>query len=454
MSKILSFVTSYVSYSLLLYNFKGGKQKCYNNPGKRACRQKGDTVTSRERVERTVNRQTPDRIPVDLGGMKASGISVFAYNRLKKYLGLSGTPKVLDARFMLAAVEEEVRHRFHIDVMPLDIENALWWTRNEEWLPEKLHDGTVVLFPPHTKIRKEPDGVWILLNQDNTPTSYRMPKGGFYFDDISFNKTGKKFNPSDFRPSSTIPDEHLDSVSRYGRYLYQNTDYGLLGWGCGVCFLGLSLITNSADNVTMGMPDEWMVMLMTEKDTCHEMMDRSVEASIGCLKLLREAVGDYCFAWGIAADDSGTQRREFINPDLSAEMLKPHYKKLCSWIHKNTGWKTFLHSCGSVYNLIPHFIDAGVDILNPVQTSAEGMSPERLKSEFGDKLIFWGGGCDTQNVLGRATPEEIRLHVRKRMEIFAKGGGYVFNQVHNIQANVPPENIVAMFDAAHEYGTC
>ena len=132
--------------------------------------------------------------------------------------------------------------------------------------------------------------------------------------------------------------------------------------------------------------------------------------------------------------------------------MKPHYKKLCGWIHRNTGMKTFFHCCGSIYHLIPHLIDAGVDILNPVQTSAANMEPARLKKEFGDKIVFWGGGCDTQQVLAKAAPEEIRRHVKERLSIFAPGGGYVFNQVHNIQANVPPENIIAMLDAAYEYG--
>jgi uroporphyrinogen decarboxylase len=163
-------------------------------------------------------------------------------------------------------------------------------------------------------------------------------------------------------------------------------------------------------------------------------------------------VGSRCFAWGIASDDSGTQRGEFIKPSLWAEMMKPHYRQLCDWVHKNTPWKTFLHSCGSIYNLIPHFIEAGIDILNPVQTSAANMDPARLKREFGGKIVFWGGGCDTQSVLGGATPEEVREHVRERLGIFAPGGGYVFNQVHNIQRNVPTENVIAMLDAAREFG--
>jgi uroporphyrinogen decarboxylase len=302
---------------------------------------------------------------------------------------------------------------------------------DNEWTARRLFDGTEVLFPPGTKISEDAAGDWILLASDGSPTSFRMPKNGHYFDDVSFNQ-GARIDPQEFRPVSDIPDEHLEILGQYGRSLYQNTDYAILGWGFGVCFLGLSLIT--------------------EKETCHEMMDRSVEATIKCLGLVKQAVGDYCFAWGIAADDSGTQRGEFIRPELWAEMLKPHYKKLCDWIHANTEWKVFLHCCGSVYHLVPHFIEAGIDILNPVQTSAANMAPDRLKREFGDRLVFWGGGCDTQTVLGCATPEEIRQHVKERIATFGSNGGYVFNQVHNIQANVPPENILAMFDAAYEFG--
>jgi uroporphyrinogen decarboxylase len=411
-------------------------------------------MTSRERVNKAINFQQPDRVPIDLGGMKASGITVGAYNRFKEYLGLSSKTKVYDTRLMLAMVDEEVRKRFHIDVIPLDLETALWWAKNKEddWVPKRLFDGKEVLFPPGTKIKEDENGDWVLLNPDDSPTSYRMPKDGFYFDDTGFDKSSCKFNPKEFNPIKTISDEKMKILASYGKHLYENTDYAILGWGSGICFVGLSIIADKANIVTLGMPSEWMMMLLTEKETCHEMMDRAVEASISCLKLINEAVGDYCFAWGIAADDTGTQRGEFIKPDLWVEMMKPHYKKLCDWIHKNTKMKTFFHCCGSIYHLIPHFIDAGIDILNPVQTSAANMEPERLKKEFGKKIVFWGGGCDTQRILNSATPEEIRQHVKERLRIFSHGGGYVFNQVHNIQANVPPEHIVAMLDSAYKNG--
>jgi hypothetical protein len=324
---------------------------------------------------------------------------------------------------------------------------------DSQWVPRTLFDGSPVLLPPGTAIREDEDGGWTLLAADGSPSSFRMPRGGYYFDDTAFNRGGR-IDPGAFRPQSNIPDESLRLMQDYAGGLYRSTDYALLGWGFGVCFLGLSLITDRSSNVTQGMPDEWMMMLMTEKETCHEMMDRSVEATISCLRLVNEAVGKYCFAWGIASDDSGTQRCEFINPDLWAEMIKPHYAKLCDWVHRDTRMKTFLHSCGSIPRLIPHLIEAGVDILNPVQTSAADMDPERLKNEFGRKIVFWGGGCDTQSVLPASTPEAVREHVKERMAIFAPGGGYVFTQVHNIQAKVPTENVEAMLDAAFEFGGC
>jgi hypothetical protein len=409
-------------------------------------------MTSRQRVWKTVNHQIPDRVPIDLGGMGASGIAVSAYDRLKRYLGLRTPSRVGSTCSMIAVVEEEVLRRFHVDTVPLDLAAIVSLSRPaSEWVPRRLFDGTEVLLPPGTNIAAQADGSWVLLQADGSPSTFVMPKDGFYFDDLSFNKSGR-IDTKNFRLISDIPDERLELLRRYGRSLYENTDYALLGWGCGISFLGMSWVTSDATSVTQGLPDEWMIMLMTEKDACHEMMDRAVDATIQCLKLAHEAVGDYCFAWGIGSDDSGTQRREFIQPRLWAEMIKPHYKQLCDWIHTHTAWKTFLHSCGSVRHLLPHFIEAGVDILNPVQTSAANMDPAQLKGAFGERLVFWGGGCDTQRLLDHGTPEEIRAQVRQRLEVFSPGGGYVFNQVHNIQANVPPENIVAMLDTAYEHG--
>jgi uroporphyrinogen-III decarboxylase len=411
-------------------------------------------MNSRERVLRAVNFLPTDRVPIDLGAMKASGISVKAYNRVKERLNIHSMTRVWDPMSMIASVEEEVMRRFHVDVVPLDVSSVTHDILPErELVPMTLYEGAEGLFPPDINIATDSEGRWVLLDHDGKPTSFRMPREGYYFDDLSFNRPGSVIDPKAFRPINGFTDEQLNAIHARGKLLHDNTEYAILGWGGGVCFLGLSsLIKDRFSNVAMGVPSEWVIMLMTEKETCHEMMDKSVEASIMCLKQLHHAVGDYCFAWGIAADDSGMQSGEFISPELWEEMIKPHYTKLCDWIHRNTKWKTFLHSCGSIYNLIPHMIDAGIDILNPIQISAANMDTARLKKEYGGKIVFWGGGCNTQQVLQTASPEEVRDHVREQLRILKPGGGYVFNQVHNIQANVPTDNIIAMLDAAYEFG--
>lgn len=407
-------------------------------------------MTSRERVWRTVHRLPVDRLPLDLGGMKASGINASAYHRVKRRIGMATPTRVSDARFMIAEVEDDFRRRFHLDVTPLDWSMAFNSQRPEaDWVPRTMFDGTPVLLPPETRIGEDAEGNWLLLDAAGRPTSYRMPRNGHYFDDISFDD-GQPIDPNAFRPVHQLPEEQVKAFASYARRLQDDGDTALLGWGFGVCFLGMSLITDRASNVTQARPSEWMMMLMTEKDTCHDMMDRAVDASISCLRQVYQAIGDACFAWGIAADDSGTQRGEFIAPDLWAEMIKPHYARLCAWIHAHTRMKTFLHCCGSIYNLIPHLIEAGVDILNPVQIAAANMDPVKLKREFGDRLIFWGGGCDTQGVLGRVPADEVRRHVRQNVSVYGRGGGYVFNQVHNIQSDVPTDNIIAMLEAAYE----
>ena len=274
---------------------------------------------------------------------------------------------------------------------------------------------------------------------------------GFYFDFMRSTMSEQKIDPKAFKPRDTVSDEELDSLVKRAKYLYENTDKALLGWGASISMLGLSALLS--DNITQGSLNEWLCMLMLEKETANEMMGRYVDAVIKCLTLYHQAVGDYCFAWGVASDDAGTQRACLIRPEVFDEMIKPHYKRLCDWVHTNTNWKTYLHSCGSVYDYIGYWIEAGIDILNPVQISAVNMSPEKLMEDFGGKIVFWGGGCDTQKVLPLGTPEEVMEHVKHNISIFGSGqGGYVFNQVHNIQHDVPVENVDAMFEADYEYG--
>ena len=408
-------------------------------------------MNSRERVLKAVNFEKPDRVPIDLGGMRASGINAVVYDKLKKRAGIQTPTKIHDNMQILAEVELEVLDHLHADIIPLDASDADWaGMKAEEGIARKLFCGQEVYFAPNTNIKENEDGSWDLLDNDNKAYAH-MPKDGLYFDFVIPAMTGAKLDPRLFKPTDTVSDERLEILAQRGKYLYENTDKAILGWGASITVVGLSALLGP--NITQGMLNEWLCLLMTEKETAHEMMDKYVDATINCIKLYHQAVGDYCFAWGVGADDAGTQRSEFISLDLFMEMITPHYKKLCDWVHANTDWKTFLHSCGSIYNYIPGWIDAGIDIINPVQISAANMEPEALVREFGGKVVFWGGGCDTQRVLPLETPDEVKEHVKYNISIFGSGnGGHIFNQVHNIQQNVPVENVEAMFKSAYENG--
>lgn len=408
-------------------------------------------MNSRERVLRAVNFQNPDRTPIDLGGIRASGINAAVYGKLKKRMGINTPIKIHDTMQILAEVEMEVIERLHVDVVPLDAGDAEWVCQDaRRGVRKRLFCGLDVYFPPDTNITAEKDRSWALRNPSGKAFA-RMPENGFYFDFITPTMASKRIDPVAFQPRDTVADEELEIMARHAKFLHENTDKAILGWGACISLMGLSALL--ADNITQGSLDEWLIMLMREKETAHDMMGRYVDAVINKIKLYHQAVGDYCFAWGIASDDAGTQRGELIAPDLFAEMIKPHYKRLCDWVHASTNWKTYLHSCGSIYHYIPEWIDAGIDILNPVQISAANMEPQRLMDDFGGRIVFWGGGCDTQKILPLGTAQEIREHVRSNLGFFTRGnGGYIFTQVHNIQQNVPVENLEAMFAAAYEFG--
>jgi uroporphyrinogen decarboxylase len=352
---------------------------------------------------------------------------------------------------LLAEVELEILDKYHLDVIPVEGTGSAWYRMQpHQGLRKNLFCGQEVYFPPDTHIAEEPDGSWVL--QDANGKAYaRMPNDGYYFDFIRTTMAGRKIDPKSFQPNNTVTDEELQTLSDNSEFLYNNTDKALLGWGASISMLGLSALLS--DNITQGSLDEWLILLMTEKETAHDMMGRFTDAVIERTRLYHQALADRCLIWGIASDDAGTQKNGLICPDLFREMIKPYYKRLCDWVHKNTTWKTFLHSCGAIHDYIADWIEAGVDILNPVQISAANMEPHKLMKDFGGKVVFWGGGCDTQHVLHQAPPEQVRNHVRDNLECFKKGtGGYVFTQVHNIQQNVPAENVDAMLKAAYEFG--
>ena len=408
-------------------------------------------MNSRQRVHAAIHFQKPDRIPIDLGAMRATGINAILYDRLKRNLGLNTPTKVHGTLDVLAQVEPEIVDRFHVDVLPLEANLCAWNAADySAGAKQTLYGGTTVWFPPKTNITREPNGDYLMRDASGKAFAC-MPANGFYFDFIGGTMSGSGIDPKKFKPSGDVSDEVLTAFAARAKFLYENTDKALFGWGSGISFMGLSFLLT--DNITQGSLDEWLVMLMAEKEVANDMMARSTEAAIERTKLFHQAAGKYFEVWGVASDDAGTQRGCLIAPELFSEMITPHYKKLCDWIHANTQWRTFLHSCGSIYEYIQPWIDSGIDILNPVQISAANMEPQRLVKDFGGKVVFWGGGCETQKMLPLGTPQAVRQHVRENLRTFGSGnGGFVFAQVHNIQPNVPVENVIAMLDAAYEFG--
>ena len=408
-------------------------------------------MTSRERVLKALNHEEPDRVPLDLGGTFVTGIAAGALHRLRQHLGLEDRRvKVFDLLQMLGEVEMDLVDRLHLDVLPIERPAVAFGIRNDNWKPWQLFDGTPVLVPGGFNVDTGPEGDWLLrpLNRSDRPPVARMPKDGFYFDAIGYGEWDTEFKPpslQELRKTAgqrwIVQDELLNHFSSRARRLRRDTDKALVlgAWGAtGVHYVG---------SLT-----EFLCLLASDREYVADLFMLAAEASIRNLELLWEAVGENADVFVFSGLDFGTQRGEFFSVDTFEETYLPAFKMQFEWIHEHTSWKIFEHSCGSIANLIGGLMDAGLDALNPVQTSADGMDPARLARVFGDRLTFWGGGLDTQATLPFGTPDDVRNEVAERIRLFAPGGGLVFNPVHNIQCNTPPENIVAAYETAYEAG--
>jgi hypothetical protein len=251
---------------------------------------------------------------------------------------------------------------------------------------------------------------------------------------------------------SVYSDEDLEYFQRRADYLCRNTSFSILG----ACWLGgfgdIALVPALGVKHPKGIrdPEEWYLAHLTHPDYIKGIFELQCEIALQNLKLYKDAVGDKIDVITVSGTDFGTQRGPFMSVKMYREFYKPFQKRVNDWIHANTNWKTFFHSCGSVAAYLDDFIEVGVDILNPVQCSAKDMDPVTLKEKYGDRIVFWGGGIDTQRTLPFGTPGEVREEVSERLKIFARGGGYVFNTVHNIQHGTPPENMLAMFETVKQ----
>jgi uroporphyrinogen decarboxylase len=391
-------------------------------------------MTSRERVLTTLNHQEPDKIPIDLGGMGSTGIMGIAYNELKHKLGFKeNTTRICDINQQLAEPEREILDYFEVDVISLD---NTFGKNNTDWREWSLPDGSLANVHQKSQPVKIGDD-WVLM--DGARIKAKMIPECLYFEtcnppleNANCEKDISNYNWKYFT------DEYLRNLENKAKWLYEETNYAIMGG------FGGSIVEEA--ETLLGWSN-FMMDLIANPDFIEILMDKLVEVHLKNLKGYLQAVSPYIQIIQMG-DDLGTQNGPLISPDLYKSMIKSRHKKIYQYVKKHSDLYLFLHSCGSIYDFIPDLIDAGVDILNPVQFTAAKMDSAILKKDFGKKITFWGGGVDTQKLLPFGTPEEIAEQVKEQMKILGQGGGYVFAAVHNIQANVPVENILSVYETA------
>ena len=411
-------------------------------------------MNSRERIIAAIEHRDPDRVPVDLGSTPSSGISAIAYGNLKRHLGMNhGHTRVYDVAQQVAQPEDFILDRFGVDVM--DIGRA-FNTADSCWYDVTLADSQPAQYPSWFHPEQQADGSFIIRMKDGLDIAH-MPAGGTFFDQSYFPYLDGY--PSDYRnlagdmgkvmwaAVAHSPWDHAGEPDFWAQMrqkaleLRRTSDRALMVViGCNLFEWGTFL--RRLDNFLMD--------LLTDPAGVEGFLDALMELHMAGLAKACEALGDIADVMRFG-DDLGTSTAPFMSLGTYRRYFKSREAQLCAYVHKHTPMKTFLHSCGSIHALMPDLIEAGFDVINPVQTNCRNMEPERLKKDFGKDICFWGGGCDPKAVLNKGTPAEVKEDVKRRLDVFMPGGGYVFNTVHNILPEVPPQNIVAMYEAVREF---
>lgn len=411
-------------------------------------------MTSKERVLAALAHREPDRVPVDFGASSVTGIHVKIVGALREHYGLAPGPvKVHEPYQMLGLVEEDLKQALGLDVDGVFGPETMFGYRNEDWTPWRLDDGTEVLMSGRFRWIKDANGDTLVFPKSDTsvPPSGRLPKGGWFFDSIirqppiDDDRLDPADNLEEFGPISEADLDHFDARTREAAA----SGRAVLATFGGLAIGDIALVPGPFMKNPRGIRDveEWYVSTVTRPEHLHRIFEKQVDIGLANLERIAARVKDRVDVVFVCGTDFGTQQSTFCSVPSFRSLYMPHYKRINAWIHTHTPWKTFKHTCGAVEPLIPSLIESGFDILNPVQVSAAGMAAERLKDVYGRDIVFWGGGVDTQKTLMFGTPGQVRDEVRRRLEIFGRGGGYVFNAVHNIQANVPPANAIALFEA-------
>ena len=417
----------------------------------------GEMSKRRQRVIDALNHRQPDRVPVDFGGTAVTGMHVTCLAALREYYGLEKRPvRIHEPYQMLGMIDEDLREAVGIDIIGVFPRNTMFGFPTENWKCWKFNDLDV-LVPGDFNVSIDASGDTLIYPEGDITVapSGRMPSGGYFFDSVVRQEPldEKRLNPEDNMEEFTfITDQELGHFVRSVEAAATSGLAVIATFG-GTAFGDIALVPGMNLKHPRGIRDitEWYVSTSTRQDYIHKVFQGQCEIAIKNLERIHSAIGNSVDAVFICGTDFGTQTSTFCSVSTFRSLYFPYYKQVNDWIHAHTTWKTFKHSCGSVIRFIPSFIEAGFDILNPVQCSAAGMDPRTLKETFGDQVVFWGGGVDTQKTLPFGTAAEVREQVLRRCEIFASDGGFVFNSIHNAQAGTPVENIVAMFQAIREF---
>jgi uroporphyrinogen decarboxylase len=401
-------------------------------------------MTSRERVLAAFRHVETDRVPIDFSGHRSSGIAAIAYPKLRKLLGLPPRPiRVYDIVQQLAIVDEDVLERFGVDTIELGRGFSL---SEKDWADWTLPDGTPCRVPAWSVPERE-DGRWVLRSRSGRAVA-QMPDGALYFeqcywpfldgpeniDDIPGAFAESMWTSVASPPGPGVRDEDFVAGARR---LRERTDRAIIGlFGGNLLEVGQFLYRI----------DQFLMMLAGEPRRVEAFLDKVVELHLARLARYLALVGEQIDII-VFGDDLGMQTGPQMSPAMYRRIFKPRHKALWTRAKQLAGVKVMLHSCGGVREILRDLIEAGLDAINPVQISCSRMDAAELKGEFGKDIVFWGGGCDTREVLPSRSPEDVAAHVRRQVATMRSGGGFVFQQVHNILANVPVENVVAMFDA-------
>jgi uroporphyrinogen-III decarboxylase len=416
------------------------------------------TMTRRERVLAALEHREPDRIPIDFGSTAVTGIHVSCVAALRNYYGLEKRlVKVHEPYQMLGYIDDDLKDAMQLDFDGAYRRNTMFGFPTGNWKEWRTPQGLEVLVPGDFNVTVDANGDTLVYPEGDTtaPPSGRMPANGFFFDTIirqppiDDDNLNVEDNLEEFKPLTDVEVAEIAAdVAQAGQ-----SGRAVMATFGGTAFGDIALVPAPFLKNPKGIRDvsEWYMSTSSRRDYVHEVFSRQCDIAVANLARVHQAIGNKVDTVFICGTDFGTQTSSFCSAPAFRELYFPYYKRVNDWIHANTTWNTFKHSCGSVARFIPSFIEAGFDILNPVQCSAAGMEAAGLKREYGGGLTFWGGGVDTQRVLPFGAPAEVRRQVLERCEVFSKSGGFVFNTIHNIQAGTPVENIVAMLDAVHQF---